>query len=860
MDSQKILLKNGLETVFIDAPLSPTACVQIWFRSGSTLETKENSGIAHFLEHMFFKGTHKRPDGAISYDVESFGGEINAFTSFDYTCYYINTPGLHLIETIDILMDMVSNPLFLKKEIIPERQVVFEEYRRSYDSPSQYAFLKIQRSSFPVAYARPILGSEENIKNFSKSDLIAFRKKFYNLGTAFLVVAGDLQEKNKIIRKIESFQLLKGSYRPPPVFHLKDRPTIDVHQKDVEMSQLTLIFESPSLKDDTAAIGDLAFNILGSGSSSLLSRELVYREGLANTSSAFTMFFNTGGIHLLKINFPPENLKKILKELKRVLLYSLKHGFDQQEIEKVKNQYIATKIYDRESLESFAFTMGQSLANTQDLFFEDKFIDKVKRVSREDIHRYFMHIFAQHAHLSLQIPQKNHEVLSSKKILKEFLVSFQKLKPLVRKGGVLNALKYSKYDEQLEMITLKRGVRLLYRKNSLTPTFVLHAYVHGGLTWETVENHGTSSLLSCLLTQGYSGISFDELNRSIESMSASLQGFSGKDSYGLQMHGLTENSEILLKHFFGSLLEPSIDKKRFDQEREMTERQLKIQKEEPVKECFRIISEVMFEGQPYSLNPLGSFESLQKLKSQDLDGFHKDHFNNNEILFTYCGDQELQEIVRSISRYLKDVTPGKRFKLKKRKYTTFPAMEDQYLFFDRQQTQIFLGFQTRGISHHHHIYLKIISSYFAGQSSELFVDVRDRKGLCYATAPIHMDAVYGGYWGIYMASGHDKVHLAVRAIKELMDNVRVNGLKYKDFKRIKKMIRGHNIVNIQTNEDYANLYSIPMFQGLGVDFFHINNRKIMDLSYEIFQKNIKMLFSKKRALVIVGRKNYQGDD
>ena len=180
---------------------------------------------------MFFKGTHKRPGAMIAHEVESFGGEINAFTSFDYTCYYINTPNDHLNETVDILMDMVSNPEFKQEELIPERDVVFEEYRRSLDNPSQYNFNQLQKTSFTGGYNHGILGTEENIKNFSREQLMSFRRNNYNLENALLVVAGDLNNRNHIESTISKFRIPNGNKSRFPKFKLKNKSSINVHQK-----------------------------------------------------------------------------------------------------------------------------------------------------------------------------------------------------------------------------------------------------------------------------------------------------------------------------------------------------------------------------------------------------------------------------------------------------------------------------------------------------------------------------------------------------------------------------------------------------------------------------------------------------
>ena len=152
------------------------------------------------------------------------------------------------------------------------------------------------------------------------------------------------------------------------------------------------------------------------------------------------------------------------------------------------------------------------------------------------------------------------------------------------------------------------------------------------------------------------------------------------------------------------------------------------------------------------------------------------------------------------------------------------------------------------------LYLKMLTTHFSGQSSELFVEVRDKKGLCYSAQPIHMQGLEGGYWGIYMASGHDKVKEAVSTIYEILDRVAEKGLKKEEFERIKSMIEGQDLINIQTNEDYANIYSIPLLQGLGVDFFYQNNEKIKALKYTDFQNQIRKILKREKNVVMVGRK------
>ncbi|OIQ15724.1 MAG: hypothetical protein BM556_17370 [Bacteriovorax sp. MedPE-SWde] len=842
-------LNNDLEVIFVDLPGSSAATAQIWFRAGSTLEDKEDHGIAHFLEHMFFKGTPTRPGAMIAHEVESFGGEVNAFTSFDYTCYYINTPNSHLNQTVDILLDMVSNPMFKEEELIPEREVVFEEYRRSQDNPNQFSFQKIQKSCFSGGYAHPILGNEKTIKSFTQDQLRKFRNKHYNNSNAFLVVAGDMREKKTILKTIEKFELPKGEATARPAFKLKKKPAIEIHNKDVRMCQLTLTIQSPSADSAMAAAEDLAYNTLGHGETSPLHKDLVLDGSIANSCSSSTMFFSEGGIHFLRVNYPIENHKKVMSKLQKTLTTVIKDGLTQEDITKIKNQYVSSKVYEKESIESFSFSLGNSYAQTQDLENENEFVKKVKKTSLKEVNNAYKHIFSRPIHLSLQLP-KGLKSKDYKSDLEKFQKSFTKF-AVAEKKAKLKVTK-SKFDPSALTVELKPGITLLYRHNPMTPTFVMHAYLKGGLTEETTKNNGIYNLTSSQLNKGYKGIKQEALKHDLENKSAMLGYFSGKNAYGLTLHGQSEHTEDLVKHFMGTLLTPSFPNKSLTHEKKLIMRNIEAQQEDATRHCFKAATEALFEKHPYSRSVIGTEKTVKSLKRIDLEKLHQKNVRSKEMLLTYCGDLSLEEVMDHISEYVNTLPKRAVKPLKAKKVNT---MKEQVFHkdFDREQTQIFVGTQSPSLNKKENTVLKMLTTHLSGQSSELFVDVRDRKGLCYVAQPVHMNALEAGYWGIYMASGHDKVEQAIEAIKSIIDKTRENGLSEDEFNRIKIMIEGQNQINLQVNEDYANVYSVPTLQGQGLDYFHKSNEQIKNLSYKDFQTGIKKVLSKKWITVTVGR-------
>ena len=848
MDRQRLKTKKGLDTLLIHSPQSKAACVQIWFRAGSALETENDQGIAHFLEHMFFKGTKKRPGSSLTREVESYGGEINAFTSFDYTCYYINTPNDHLEQSTDILLDMTGNPLFHEDDIPPERGVVFEEYRRSLDKPDNHLFHQIQKSCFTEGYAHPILGREETINNFLKEQLIQFRKKYYNLAHTLLIISGDLKDKkDNLIQMAESCHIPQGKKTSPPSFHLKNQSSCHIYEKDVPFTTLNISVEASPLMSDQAPGETLLMSILGMGESSRLHQGLVTENSMANVASTSSLHMTKGGVHVIRLNFPSENLNKIIDKLIHHLQSIAKDGFSTKEIQKIKNQFIASKIYERETLESTSFNFGYGFAQNDDIDFEDKFIERVKAVSLPMIEKAIKVIYSRPFHINLQIPQKQ----DGKHHEKNAAVLQQKLSSLhnIKKNWESKKKISSRYDSSTSLFSLQNGVDFLYRHNTVSPTFAMQISIKSGLSTETLENRGLHHVMAGLLTKGYKNWNRESLDRDLDNRSASLCGFSGKESYGINLHGLTEQTEELLEHLFGSLWNPSFLKKEWDWERVSVERRLKEQQLDPVKLCFLKVAELMFDGHPYSFNPLGTTESLHQMNPETFMSFHENNLQNKKISLIYCGSLPLDELMASINSL--DTSQRKdNFSLKP--YTPKEG-EELSIPLDREQSHIFMGIATEGSEHEDQTALKLLSAYLGGQSSELFVEVRDRQGLCYSVSPIHHMALQGGFWGIYLASGHDKKEPAIKAVSTILNNIRDGNISRDDFETTKKMIEGQNQLLLQTNEDYVNNYAFPTLHNLGIDHFHENNQKIRDLNYKQFQSTIGRLLSKKWNRVVVGR-------
>ncbi len=850
MKIDQVKLDNKLQTLFIHSPGCSAGTVQVWFRAGSALEQHDNQGIAHFLEHMFFKGTPTRPGPQLAHDIESYGGEVNAFTSFDYTCYYINTPSLFLDKSVDILLDMVANPLFIDEDIPAEQQVVFEEYRRAMDNPSQFNFIKLQEASFTGGYKHPILGREDTILKFSRKQISNFRENYYNLENALLVVAGDLKDREALESKISSFRLPQGKKSEFGPFKVNPEASVNVHEKDTRQATLTLCLQSPEYQDITAAGQDLAINCLAHGETSRFYQALVAKTSLCNGVAGSSMYFAHGGVHMLKMSFPVENLNKVSHLFMETLREAIGTGFKPDELTKIKNQYISSKIYERESIESYAFSLGHGFAQSGNIHCEDDFIERIRAASVDDVRKGLIEVFKNPSHFTLQVPMGTKTGPLSRELMR-----WQKaLKASVAKakGPAASApIGTSKHDPAVVVTELKPGITFIYRQNKLTPTFVMHAYMKGGQSFETPKTAGIHHLVGRLLTYGYKGTGYSKLKNELESLSSSLSGFSGKNAYGLTLHGQTKDFEKLGGHFFGTLLQPELPKKFFEHERKVILRALDNQKEDPTKQAFKAFYRMVFNDHPYAMDLAGTPATLKSFTPASLKKIHGAHLKNSHLVITYCGDLDFSVVQHELLALLAPLPPRKVAKRAAKKPKAIRGRAE-HLDFKREQTQIIIGAPAYPIGTREDLYLKMISAHLSGQSSELFVEVRDKQGLCYSVSPVHVSALEAGCWAIYIGSGHDKTEAAVAAITRILNNLRDKGIKKEEFERIKTMIDGQNLLGIQTNEDYAQFYSIPVLHGLGLDYPHRNNDAIRSAKYEDFQAFLEKFFGSKWNIVKAG--------
>jgi len=355
-------LPNGIHVISEKINYVKSFSLGFWFNVGSRDEDELNSGISHFLEHMFFKGTKKRSARGIAEDIESLGGYLNAFTSKEHTCFYGRGLTEHLEKTFEVLSDMIQNSLFSPKEIGKESAIVIDELYDIEDSPDELIFDKFESNVFKGnSLAMPIIGTEKNLRSFKKNDLFKYVKENYTLDRFYIVASGNIDHKDllRFTDKYINKELKpKGRLRGGLIL----TPSGDLHvEKDIQ--QVHYISGKPTYghKDKKRNIVSVLSHILGEGSSSRLFQTVREENGIAYQINTFLNSFydiSTFGVYLStneKSIHKAESL--IAKEIQKIK--SKKVG--EIELNRAKEYLIGNMIMSLESTTNRMLRIAQSM-------------------------------------------------------------------------------------------------------------------------------------------------------------------------------------------------------------------------------------------------------------------------------------------------------------------------------------------------------------------------------------------------------------------------------------------------------------------------------------------------------------------
>ncbi len=383
---RKEVLPNGIRIVSEEIPYVRSVAIGIWVGIGSRDENDKVHGASHFIEHLLFKGTKNRSAKEIAESLESVGGQLNAFTTKEYTCYYAKVLDEHLDLAIDVLTDMFFNSLFEPKEVEKEKNVVLEEIKMYEDSPDELVhdlFSSTIWEGHPLG--RSILGTCDSITQMDRQDIINYYESKYTPHNIVVAVAGKIKHEQVVARLTPIFT--KMSKEPHQRPYQEPEPHRAIKNQAKETEQVQICVGTPGLPQEHELIYPLHVlnNVLGGGLSSRLFQEIREERGLAYSIYSYHSAYRDAGLFTIYAGTRPDNYEKVLEQVLLEIKKILQEGISAEELNRTKEQIKGNMYLGLESVSSRMSRLGKSELSYGRLITPDEVIEKITAATREEV-------------------------------------------------------------------------------------------------------------------------------------------------------------------------------------------------------------------------------------------------------------------------------------------------------------------------------------------------------------------------------------------------------------------------------------------------------------------------------------------
>ena len=381
-------LSNGITVIMEDMPYLRSAAFGVWVRAGSRNENAANNGIAHVIEHMLFKGTNHRDAKQIADEMAKIGGNVNAFTGKECTCYYATILSEHLPIAIDIIADMLNNSLFEEKELKKEKRVILEEIDMYDDSPEDLVHEMIQMKIWkdhPLGYQ--ISGTKKIVRAMSREQILEFMDTYYIGENMIISVAGQFDEIKTMKRLEEEFGSIKAASEKSGY----DAGKPDYHrvtykkEKDIEQLHLNIAFDCISYLSEKQYIFSVLNSILGGSINSRLFLQIRDKSGLTYSIYSYGSSYRDTGLFQIYAAMNPSQTSAVVKKIYKIITDIRKKGITMDELQMTKEQLKTEIILGNESAKSRMNANGKSMLYRGRIISAEELVEGIDTVTLEEV-------------------------------------------------------------------------------------------------------------------------------------------------------------------------------------------------------------------------------------------------------------------------------------------------------------------------------------------------------------------------------------------------------------------------------------------------------------------------------------------
>ena len=859
LDVTRRVLDNGLTLLTLEKHDVPIVTSTIWYHVGSADESKGQTGISHFLEHLMFKGTQTYGKGGIDSLTAAYGGHNNAGTIFDYTMYYFNFSSDRWELALEIEADRMQHCVFEPDEFEAERNVVLEELKQQKDSPWGELAIQLEAVMFPEhPYHHPVIGWQEDLEQLPRQAVIDYYNTYYVPNNATIVVVGDV-ETSQVIELVQQYFAHIPSHPNLPVLR-SETPQQEEERRftlyqDTSLKRLQIGYHGATLADkDTYAL-DILDHILSQGKTSRLYQRLIEQERLVNFIDTYNHARKFSGVlyffATLRSGVPIQAVEVALDEELSRLHTEL---VSEEEMQKARNVIAADFIFEKETASGLAHALGEyEVLHSYE--YMNTYTEGIEQVTPGDLIRVAQkYLVPQNRTVGWAIPQHPEQEQVDDIGPEAFLPppatnmvfhtsAGEENLPGKGESGPAPIIKapevFSRHSHQFphHRWTLENGLTVLFLEHHVLPVVSIEAFVDAGQRYETDDQAGVAVLTGQLLDEGTSSRSGFEIARAIESVGGSLEA----QSHGASVQVLSKDTELAMDVLSDILLHPVFDGQQLEKKRQRILGSLEGDEDNLALVAYKLFREMVYGSHPYHRPGKGYKETLCHLTKADVVAHYSSHFSPNNTILTIVGNVESARMYDNVQRYFGGW--GYRERPSQQEFT-IPKAEGcvrRHIVRDKEQVHLYLGHLgiTRTNPDFYTLFLMDhILGLGAGFTDRVSRKLRDEQGLAYTVAAnISLSAEKEpGMFMAYIGTSPGNVERSIEGFLEEMRRIRNELVLEEELELVKNYISGSYVFNFETSSQLTRyLVNVERYQ-LGDDFIWDFPHLIMGITIDEIQR------------------------
>lgn len=789
--AQMFKLDNGQTVVIQEVKNNPIVTIDTWIKTGSIDEDDSNNGVAHFLEHLFFKGTKNHESGEFDQILETKGAITNAATSKDFTHYYVTIPSKDFDLAMELHGDMMLHPLIPRNEMEKERKVVLEEINKDLVSPTRILQENLNSMMYTThPYKRKVIGRSDVIETITRDQVLNFYNAHYSPSNMITIVVGDVDTNHALERIKEVFN---AEYKKQTKTIYQKESQLTSQQKKVEYIKtesgyMVIGFRGTPIIDNDSYALDVLSTILGDGRSSVLNQVLKEKKRLAFSVDAGNSTFRDDGIFYISANFEPEKCKQVQSAIFDEIKNIQDKGVSDEQLSLAKNIIERNTYYSRESITNIATEIGYTMALTNDIKFYDTYLDKIKSVSKDEVKRVANKYLGENrSAVSIILPE------SSKNI------------PVANKIQNLGTAELISESNGTQKYHLSDGATMLYTPNSSNDIIAISIYAKGGQLLDKIA--GTANLTAATMMKGTKNYTSLELSQVLEDNGIKIVPSVGADAFSITV--LTTKDEYdktmeLLNEVVNNAIFEDYEIEKVKSDKLSA---IKTNKDVPIKQAIEEYRDMIYKNTPYSISSKVLEKNIQNIKKSDIIEYYNKIFNPKNIVISINGNIDKDKTIQDLNKIFEPKADSQTFdyKIYDSKIPRITAPRTNTIKMPTETAWILLGWQTDGVlSEKDYATLQVIDSILGtGMSSRLFKELREQEGLAYQLGTGYSPNVLRGSFMMYIGTNPATLEKSKQGLLSEIEKLKTEYVGDKELKDAKEKLIGNYVIGLETNLDKA---------------------------------------------------------